>query len=491
MDKTRKKPSKIKKGFTIPPAGQHSEGIKDAGSKSEVPTHCETPRKKTKSPRKEEKRLFKSSKGSTSKIEISAPVLCSPRSALMTAVEINLIGEGGGSFCRVYRCRTNEGFLCAEKRLNREMSTETEEKAFMKEIEIMKMIPKHPNLIGYLGHEINSAEIKLYMNLCDSNLKDLIKQIQINKSVDSKGCSCCSSPGKHVLSNDVIMDLAYKIALGVKSLHENGIIHRDIKSENVFLTYRSYCNGQISPGRALDTQRLLECFGFEISEVMVGDFDVSLVYCHEDICKDAISTVGTPGFMPAEVLNAYKDPHYVYNEKVDVFAFGMVLYEMITLKTPFFDATSSFEINAKVLEGHRPFVSEKTKLAYPDVFRLFEMCTNYEAKNRPNFTNITSYLEIHKQFIERNRLVEEEDMDKKKLKKSHRQQDLLIGELKEVIQAFNDISNYEELCEQELRSLHTKKGKNEQKETSHFEDKWATKRSRSISPPPFPETHLS
>jgi serine/threonine protein kinase len=96
------------------------------------------------------------------------------------------------------------------------------------------------------------------------------------------------------------------LASAVKYLHEQGIIHRDIKLENIFIT--------------------------EDGKVKLGDLGMSKVLGKED---ELISTrVGTPVYFAPEVIQ-----NQLYSFPVDIWSLGCVFYHLATLDHPFKDAT--------------------------------------------------------------------------------------------------------------------------------------------------------
>ena len=85
-------------------------------------------------------------------------------------------------------------------------------------------------------------------------------------------------------------------------MHAKNILHRDIKTQNIFIT----TNGVLK----------------------LGDFGISREL--ESIDAKAGTSCGTPLFMPPEVCLGKP-----YDNKADVWAVGVILYELITLKKPF------------------------------------------------------------------------------------------------------------------------------------------------------------
>lgn len=129
-------------------------------------------------------------------------------------------------------------------------------------------------------------------------------------------------------------------------LHENGIIHRDIKSENVLLD--EHMNAKLS------------------------DFGFSIITSKSKKIYEGVS--GTPGFIAPEILRDMK-PTY----KSDVYSFGMFVYEIETKLTPFYDL-SIHEISYQVcVKGKQPnFPGEIDRF----MFNIMQECWVLEESKR-------------------------------------------------------------------------------------------------------------
>jgi serine/threonine protein kinase len=105
------------------------------------------------------------------------------------------------------------------------------------------------------------------------------------------------------------LEIAWQIAAALDAAHEADIVHRDLKSDNVFLTKRP------------DTD----------DHVKVLDFGISRFITASDRTAAGANLIGTPEFMaPEQVLS----PENI-DKRVDVYALGVMLYEMLSGHVPF------------------------------------------------------------------------------------------------------------------------------------------------------------
>lgn len=172
----------------------------------------------------------------------------------------------------------------------------------------------HPNLINLQDVFENKAQIYIIMDLARGGSLEYSLKV-LNAPVP-------------FLSAKVIFR---QIVEGVAYMHENNIMHRDLKPGNIlfreFVPLKKY--GLVH----LDANVLLSDFG--ISSKIQENMSV-YKYC------------GSPGYMAPEVFETEEDDTKTYNEKCDIFSLGCILYQLMTGKMLFSGATSALIKQANV-----------------------------------------------------------------------------------------------------------------------------------------------
>ncbi|XP_044956537.1 uncharacterized protein LOC123407468 isoform X2 [Hordeum vulgare subsp. vulgare] len=155
----------------------------------------------------------------------------------------------------------------------------------------------------------------------------------------------------------IVMDVAF----GMEYLHGKNIVHFDLKSDNLLVNLR-------------DPQRPI---------CKVGDLGLSKVKCQTLISG---GVRGTLPWMAPELLNGSSN---LVSEKVDVFSFGIVMWELLTGEEPYADLHYGAIIGGIVNNTLRPLVPESCD---PQWRSLMEQCWSAEPTERPSFTEVVKRL---------------------------------------------------------------------------------------------------
>lgn len=196
---------------------------------------------------------------------------------------LSVIGEGSfGRALLVSHLNTTDKYVMKEIRLPKSSAAIKESR--QEAILLAKM--KHPNIVTF--REAFEADDHLYivMEYCDCG--DLLQTIKLQR-------------GKR-FPEHTILHWFVQMCLAVQHIHEKRVLHRDIKSKNIFLTERR--------------------------TIKLGDFGSARVLSSP--MAYACTYVGTPYYVPPEIWE-----NLPYNNKSDVWSLGCVLYEICTLKHPF------------------------------------------------------------------------------------------------------------------------------------------------------------
>uniref|UniRef100_A0A671Y9B3 Mitogen-activated protein kinase kinase kinase 12 n=1 Tax=Sparus aurata TaxID=8175 RepID=A0A671Y9B3_SPAAU len=198
---------------------------------------------------------------------------------------------------------------------------------------------KHPNIITFKGICTQAPCYCIIMEYCAQG--QLYEVLRAGRQIQPS----------------LLMDWAMGIAGGMNYLHLHKIIHRDLKSPNMLITYDD--------------------------SVKISDFGTSKELSDK---STKMSFAGTVAWMAPEVIR--NEP---VSEKVDIWSFGVVLWEMLTGEVPYKDVDSSAIIWGVGNNSLQLPVPE----GCPDSFKLLlRQCWNCKPRNRPSFRQILLHLDI-------------------------------------------------------------------------------------------------
>uniref|UniRef100_A0A8C4RUR3 mitogen-activated protein kinase kinase kinase n=1 Tax=Erpetoichthys calabaricus TaxID=27687 RepID=A0A8C4RUR3_ERPCA len=198
---------------------------------------------------------------------------------------------------------------------------------------------KHPNIITFKGVCTQAPCYCIIMEYCAQG--QLYEVLRAGRKI----------------TPSLLVDWSMGIAGGMNYLHLHKIIHRDLKSPNMLITYDDL--------------------------VKISDFGTSKELSDK---STKMSFAGTVAWMAPEVIR--NEP---VSEKVDIWSFGVVLWEMLTGEIPYKDVDSSAIIWGVGNNSLQLPIPESC----PDGFKiLLRQCWNCKPRNRPSFRQILLHLDI-------------------------------------------------------------------------------------------------
>ncbi|XP_068798554.1 serine/threonine-protein kinase Nek1 isoform X4 [Struthio camelus] len=254
-------------------------------------------------------------------------------------IKVQKIGEGSFGKAILVKAKENgQQYVIKEINISKMSNKEREESR--REVAVLANM-KHPNIVLYRESFEENGCLYIVMDYCEGG--DLFKKINAQKGI--------------LFSEDQILDWFVQICLALKHIHDRKILHRDIKSQNIFLT--------------------------KDGTVQLGDFGIARVL--NSTVELARTCIGTPYYLSPEICQ-----NKPYNNKSDIWALGCVLYEMCTLKHAF-EAGNMKNLVLKIISGSFPPVS--MHYSY-DLRNLLSQLFKMNPRDRPSVNSI-----LEKNFI--------------------------------------------------------------------------------------------
>ncbi|XP_055982223.1 serine/threonine-protein kinase Nek3 isoform X2 [Sorex fumeus] len=245
---------------------------------------------------------------------------------------LRVIGEGSfGRALLVQQKSSTQMFAMKEIRLPKSFS---DTQNCRKEAVLLARM-KHPNVVAFKESFEAEGHLYIVMEYCDGG--DLMQRIKHQK-------------GK-LFPEDVILNWFTQMCLGVNHIHKKRVLHRDIKSKNIFLT--------------------------QSGKIKLGDFGSARLVSNP--MAFACTYVGTPYYVPPEIWE-----NLPYNNKSDIWSLGCILYELCTLKHPF-QANSWKSLILRICQGSiRPLPSHYSS----ELQQLLTQMFKKNPSHRPSTTTL-------------------------------------------------------------------------------------------------------
>ena len=253
--------------------------------------------------------------------------------------EYKIIKElGHGAFGKVYQVlNEEEDKYYALKKIELREFIEEEIDLYENEAKLLSSID-NAHIVKYYDSSKDNEFFYILMEYCEGlDLKQFIKEYKSkNEKIEEK----------------TIYNIIFDICLGIKEIHQKNLIHRDLKPENIFI----------------DKYKMIK----------IGDFGISKLLDNND--RYAKTTVGTNNYMAPEVIKGDK-----YDNKVDIWAFGCIIYELLTLNICF-ESKGLYGIIDKIVnKPHGKIDTNKYSHKWQDIIDLL---LKKDYKKRPDINKV-------------------------------------------------------------------------------------------------------
>ncbi|NXJ08531.1 BRAF kinase, partial [Odontophorus gujanensis] len=253
---------------------------------------------------------------------------------------------GSGSFGTVYKGKWHGDV--AVKMLNVTAPTPQQLQAFKNEVGVLRKT-RHVNILLFMGYS-TKPQLAIVTQWCEGS--SLYHHLHI---IETK------------FEMIKLIDIARQTAQGMDYLHAKSIIHRDLKSNNIFL--------------------------HEDLTVKIGDFGLATVKSRWSGSHQLEQLSGSILWMAPEVIRMQdKNP---YSFQSDVYAFGIVLYELMTGQLPYSNINNRDQIIFMVGRGYLSPDLSKVRSNCPKAMkRLMAECLKKKRDERPLFPQILASIEL-------------------------------------------------------------------------------------------------
>lgn len=276
-----------------------------------------------------------------------------PRSKILLAEKL-----GDGAFGEVFRAEIRNlaewktASVVAVKKL-KEGFKDSDVVEFVREVEVMKQIGRHENIINLLGCSNSDEQLYAIVEYAlHGSLDNFLKKHRpdaINKQIEPK-----------VLSQKDLITFGCQIARGMEYLASKRVIHRDLAARNVLV-----CEGTV---------------------LKVADFGLARdIHGNEYYRKTTASKLPFRWMAPESLENSY------YSSQSDVWSFGVLIWEIMTLGDCPYLSWNTDLLLIHLKTGKR---LEQPPLCSSELYRFMNKCWELHPKHRPTFGEAAQYLEL-------------------------------------------------------------------------------------------------
>ncbi|XP_060845719.1 fibroblast growth factor receptor homolog 1-like, partial [Rhopalosiphum padi] len=269
---------------------------------------------------------------------------------------------GEGEFGKVVRGEIDRNFCENVKntvavKMLKDEHIDTDMIDLVSEMEIMKMIGKHVNVIRLLGCCTQDGPLFILMEFAlHGNLRDFLRKHRPSSGYEP---AIGANLDDTLMTKD-LLSFAYQVAKGMEYLALKKCIHRDLAARNVLVT--------------------------EDFVMKIADFGLA-----RDIQNQEYYRKTTDGRLPLKWMAPEALSRGLYTIQSDVWSYGVLLWEIMTLGDRPYPSVPNTEILLNFLKsGHR---MEKPFYCSREIYSVMQDCWNIDPSHRPAFNEVVKYLD--------------------------------------------------------------------------------------------------
>ncbi|CAG9769267.1 unnamed protein product [Ceutorhynchus assimilis] len=270
----------------------------------------------------------------------------------------NILGEG--AFGQVWKCEAMDlegkdaGPTIVAVKTLKENANEKEKSDLISELQVMKMLEPHPNVVKLLGCCTEKEPIFLIMEyITHGKLQSYLRNSRAERYYNNM-----HGKSKTLTSRD-LTTFCHQVARGMDFLSANGIIHRDLAARNILITEDHTCK--------------------------VADFGFA-----RDVISSHIYERKSEGRLPIRWMAPESLYDNIFSVKSDVWSFGILIWEVVTLGSTPYPGLSAAEVMRKVRDGYR---LDKPDHCRREIYNIMYYCWDKDPNQRPSFAECGVLLE--------------------------------------------------------------------------------------------------
>ncbi|GAB6027068.1 hypothetical protein CHUAL_013794 [Chamberlinius hualienensis] len=231
---------------------------------------------------------------------------------------------------------------------------EREKRDFLSELELMKKLDPHPNIVRLLGCCTEKEPSYVIMEYVPfGKLQTYLRNSRADRYYGN-----LHGGSKYLTSKDLI-SFAYNVSKGMEYLASKKVIHRDLAARNVLVGINKICK--------------VADFGF------ARDIEANRVYERK-----------SDGKLPVRWMAPESLYDNIFSSKTDVWSFGVLMWEIVTLGSTPYPGMASGEVIKKIRDGYR---LEKPEHCKRELYNYMYYCWYKDPSERPSFGELSQKLE--------------------------------------------------------------------------------------------------